>query len=129
MMNGKKSRRMFIIPRSSFIVFLVGFVRNWLAVDFGQSVHCGLLLGFLFVAAPGGRIVMPADDRRDLEALAVVGSLFVQELVKRGGAELALRDLLEQRFEVASVRFLDDVIDLRLQILKDEPGGRLQAAV
>ena len=72
---------------------------------------------------------MPADDRRDLEALAVVGSLFVQELVKGRGAELALRDLLQQRFEVASVGFLDDVIDLRLQILKDEPGGRLQAAV
>src|SRR5882672_1551752 len=108
MMNGKKSRRMFIIHPSSFIVFLVGFVRDWLAVDFGQSIHGGLLLGFLFVAAPRGRIVMPADDRRDLEALAVIGALFVQELVKGGGAKLALRDLLQQRFEVAAVRLLDD---------------------
>src|SRR5437870_919519 len=110
MMNGKKSRRMFIIPRSSFIVFLVGFVRNRFAVDFGQGVHGSLLFGFLFVAAPGGWIVMPADDCRDLEALAVVGSLFVQELVKGGGAELALRDLLQQRFEVAAGGFLDAVI-------------------
>src|SRR5947207_15530188 len=124
MLNDERKEEPKDVHPSSFIVFLVGFVRNRLAVDFGQSVHGGLLFGFLFVAAPGGWIVMPADDRRDLEALAVVGSLFVQELVKGGGAKLALRDLLQQRFEVASVGFFDEVIDLRLQILKDETGGR-----
>src|SRR5207249_9831599 len=87
---------------------LIGFERNRLAVDLGESVHGGLLLGFFFVAAPCRSVALPADHRGDLETLRMVGAFFVQEMVLRRGVELALRNLLEQRLEIAPVRAFRD---------------------
>src|SRR5438132_10846558 len=88
------------------LTILIGFVGNWFTVNFGESVHGGLLFGFFFIAAPGGGIVMPANHGRDFEAFAVVRSFFVEQFVERSSAELALGHLLQQGFEVAPVGFL-----------------------
>src|SRR5205823_2438071 len=74
--------------------------RDFLAVDLGQGVHGGLLLGLLLVPPPGGGIALPANERGDLEAFAVVGTLLVEEVVLRRGAELALGHLLQQRLVI-----------------------------
>ena len=53
--------------------------RHRIAVDLGQGVHGGALLGFLLVAAPGAGVGVAADQGGDLEAFAVVGALLVQQ--------------------------------------------------
>src|SRR5207249_4639498 len=49
-------------PRDSAPEFRASVAGEWhfLAVDGGQAVHSGLLLGLLFVAPPGGGVVLPA---------------------------------------------------------------------
>src|SRR5208283_5531359 len=64
----------FRISRFGFLS--ISLERHRFAVDLGQGVHGGLLLGFLLVAAPGRGERLPADEGGDLEALAVVGAFF-----------------------------------------------------
>src|SRR5437764_1123910 len=61
-----------------------------LFVDLRQGVHGRLLFRFLLVAAPGGREARPARRGGDLEALAMVGPLLVEQIVLRRRAVLAL---------------------------------------
>src|SRR5439155_3219972 len=95
---------------------LIGFKGNGFAVDLGEGVHGGFLLGLFLVAAPRGGVALPADHRGDLEAFGMVGAFFVQEMILRRGVELALRDLLEQRLEVAAVSPFRDLLDLGTEI-------------
>ena len=69
--------------------------RDRLRRDLGQGVHGRPLLGLLLGAAPGAGVGVAADHRGDLEALAVVGALLVEQDVLRRRVELALGDLLQ----------------------------------
>ena len=79
---------------------LVGREGDRFAFQLAQRVTGGPLLGFLFVAAPGGLVAMGADLSRDLEALAVVRPLFIEQLIRRRGVVLALNGVLQQRLEL-----------------------------
>src|SRR5271166_5567658 len=68
--------------------------------NLGQGVHGRALLRLFLVAAPGAGVSVAADDRGNLEALAVVGALLVEQDVLRRGVKLALGDLLKVRLEV-----------------------------
>src|SRR5688572_24119188 len=85
------------ITRISF-----GRVGDRFAVDQAEGVVRGALLGFLLAAAPRGRIAGVADLRRDHEALAVIGALFVEKLIGGRQTAAALRFLLQQRFEIGA---------------------------
>src|SRR5205823_8718781 len=50
----------------------VAFKGDGLAVDLGQGVHGGTLLGLFLGPAPGANVGVLADLDRDLEAFAVV---------------------------------------------------------
>ena len=70
-----------------------------------------------------------ADLGGDLEALAVVGALFVEHLVAGRDAELALGELLQERLEVAAELAGDGRLDLGADVVQDELLGRGHAAV
>src|SRR5262249_2480320 len=100
-------------------------VRNVLARDLGQGVHGGFLLSLFFVAPPGGRkngILI--DEGSDLETLAVIRTLFVQQQVLRSLIEFALGNLLQVRLEIAGVGALGNFLDFRTDVLQDKrPDG------
>src|SRR2546427_2161585 len=73
----------------------IGAEGDGIAVDLGQSVHGRLLLRLFLGAAPGRRVGVLADYGRHLETLVMVGTLFVQKIIARRGAELALGHLLQ----------------------------------
>ena len=52
----------------------------------------------------------------DFEALAVVGAFFVEQLVDRRRAVLALGKLLELRFLVAAEFARSDLLDFRVDV-------------
>src|SRR4029077_9240475 len=89
---------------------------NRLALDLRKRVHGGLLLGFFFVAAPGAGVNVAANGSGDFEALTVIGSLFVEELVLRRGPEFALGNLLQKRLIVAAVRSFRDGFNFRRDV-------------
>jgi hypothetical protein len=72
------------------------------AAELAEGVSGGALLGFLLVASPGGLIAIGADLRGDLEALAVVGPFFIEQLIGGRGAVLALGELLQERLVIAA---------------------------
>ena len=94
-----------------------------------RALRAGALLGFLLVASPGRLIAAAADLGRDLEALAVVGALFVEQLIGRRGAVFALGHLLQQRLVVAAQFAGRGQFDFRADVAADELAGRRIAAV
>src|SRR5262249_43089518 len=123
----QKAGGVIVCPRSGERGYkrLVRLVGGGFARDLRQRVHRGLLFRFFLVAAPGGGVVVAADDGGDLEALAVIGALLVQELVEGRLIELALGHLLKVRLVVARVSALGDFFDLRPHVLEDEWLDRL----
>jgi len=70
-----------------------------------------------------------AHLRGDFEALAVVRALLVEQLVDRGGAEIALGQLLQERLVVVGRFPLGGRLDLRPHVSLDEPSCRVHPAV
>jgi hypothetical protein len=104
--------------------------REWdvFAVDFAEGVLGGVLFGFFFVATPGGLVALGADLSGDFEALAVIGAFFVEQRVGGGGAEIALGQLLQERFVIAAEFAGDGGGDFRSDEAMDKiAGGRLTA--
>src|SRR3990172_8719916 len=79
----------------------IGRERRHLAAQFAQRIAGGSLFGLFLIATPGRLIAIAGDLSGHLEALAVIGALFVQELVGRGRAVFPLSQLLKQRLVVA----------------------------
>ena len=104
-------------------------IRRRLAVDLAQGVPRCPLLGFLLVAAPGGLEAVVTHLGGDLEALAVIGTLFVQQLVGRRGAMLPLGKLLQHRLVVVANLTSGGQLDLRRDVAFQEYAGSLVAAV
>src|SRR6516165_4244299 len=102
---------------------------NRLAVDDCQGIHCCLLLGFFFSAAPRGGIMIAPDDCGEFEALAVVWPLLVEQMIGWSSVEFLLRHLLKQRFVVSCVSRLGDFLDFAVEVIEDEFLGWLQTAV
>ena len=63
---------------------------NGLAAELVHCVSRRPLLGLLLISSPGRRIAAAADLRGDLEALAVVRALLVEQLVGGRRAQLPL---------------------------------------
>ena len=94
------------------------------AADLAQGVAGGHCSASFLIAAPGGLIPVAADLGRNLEALAVVGPFFVEQLIGGGAAELALGELLQLRFVVAAVFARGRHLDFRSQMGLDKEAGR-----
>ena len=82
-------------------LFAVG-VRGRGAVEFGEGVFGGALLGRFFAVSPSGLEDAVADFRRDFETAAVRRALFVEKDVSRDNAGVfAVQSGLKTRFKVA----------------------------
>src|SRR5262245_22868641 len=88
-------------------------VRDFLAPYFAECVSCGSLLSFFLVTAPGGRETVATDLCRNLETLAVIGAFFIQQLIGRRLAVLALCQLLQDGFKVSHRLPAGSSFDLR----------------
>ena len=62
-------------------------VRQLIAFDFGEGVERRFGFGLFFIPAPNRLVAMPGDLRGDLEALIVLGPLFIEDHIPRCGAE------------------------------------------
>ena len=80
--------------------------------EFGERQGRCPLLGFLLIAAPGGRVGSLADAGQHLKGLVVVRALLVDHAVGGRDAKIPLRDLLEQALVVEAPRAGGDVHDL-----------------
>jgi hypothetical protein len=69
--------------------------------------------------------MIPPDYRGELEALAVVRPLLVEQMIRGGSVEFLLRDLLQQGFVVSRVCGLGDFLDFGIEVFEDEIFGRL----
>ena len=76
--------------------------RDWLLAKIGDRVVGGPLFGFFFAATPRGRKSSLANLGANLEALAVIRTLLVEQELRRRHSVLALGELLQQRFIVAT---------------------------
>src|SRR3972149_2329340 len=83
-------------PSSGRVLRIVRWKFRRVAAQVADRVVGGPLFGFLFAAAPGGRESRLADLGCHLEALAVVGALLVEPVIRRRRAVLALGELLQQ---------------------------------
>jgi len=81
-------------------------------VQVDEGVIRRLLLRFLLGGAPGSAEAPAVDADTDLETLAVVRALLIEELIDRGRVHLLLRELLELRLEVALVFAGDGRLDM-----------------
>src|SRR5882672_5410806 len=72
----------------------------------------GFLLGHFFVGAPGGIETLAVDLHADLEALAVIRALFVEQLIDGGGVHALLGVLLEHGFVILLMGIASDELDL-----------------
>ena len=77
-------------------------------------------------AAAYGRL---PDHSGHLEALVVIGALFVEQIVARRGAELALGCLLQQGLEITPLSSCCFAFDFGQQVAENEFPTRLQSAV
>jgi len=94
-----------------------------------EGAKGGELLGFFFAGPPAAGEASLVDDDADFEALAVVGSFFVEEFVAWGGVEGALGVLLEHAFEVALMLFGVSFVKEGPDEIEDELAGGFDAAV
>src|SRR5262249_4274303 len=91
------------------------------ALDLGEGVEGGLGVRFLLGAAPRRREAVVVDLGGDLEALVVVGTLLVEQVVPRGAPELPLGHVLQLRLRVRGDRLPGHPLDLRLDEPQHEP--------
>src|SRR4051812_14995140 len=107
----------------------IRFEREGVARELAQRVEGGALFCIFLVAAPCRSVRLAADQRRDLEALRMIGALLVEQDIRGRLAELALGHLLEVALVVDPALTLNRRVDLRLDVSDDETPGRLHPAV
>src|SRR5262249_14410503 len=87
------------------------------------------LLGELLRLPASGALDVAADERDDLELLAVLGPDLARDLVGRRLGPETLRQLLEERLPVERVARADDAFHRRREAVEAEAPRRLEPAV
>src|SRR5690349_18560549 len=98
-------------------------------LQLGKRVAGSSLLGFLFVSPPSRLIALAGHLSDDFEALAMIRTLFIEQMIRRRAAEFALGELLQERLVVSAELARRSQLHFRADVRIDELPGRLVTAV